>query len=107
MFGFFHVKLNIKYNRYEHHQKEEEQILSGKSIISTSIKQGIWSDKIREVCGYVCGICRTAKDDGASFDKNTLESYNRQLSSLEVPKDLHTEKQQAGCCPVYVVEGKL
>lgn len=30
LFGFFHGKLSIKYNRYGHHQKEEEQLLSGK-----------------------------------------------------------------------------
>lgn len=43
------------------------------------------------------------KRNGASFDKNTLESYGRQLLSLEVPKELQLEKQQAGVdIPLYM-----
>ena len=72
-----------------------------KAIILRSIMQGVWSDKIRKVCRKICGTLGTVKD-GASFGKNTLESYRRQLSSLEVPESLHLKKQQAGLdTPLY------
>lgn len=36
------------------------------------------------------------KGGRASFDKNNLESYGRQLSSHEIPIELQLEEQQAG-----------